>query len=311
MKSISRKEFQDAYMSPTAEQTARMQAKLHWLQAESEDRRQVRWAKPRIAFVMAAVLLVAGIITAVATNTTRYATTWGAEVKEYEQTASDVEWDDFEEGIPAEMLEKRDKALEDGFFTNIVGNNGGMSIHPRQKLESEAEMIAMLDAHGFPHPASLIPEGYQFVQGEAFYNIRSNLNVEDYIVGCMFRGPYSLYIYDIEPEDRYISSYNVTFADEKNPDTGYHIDASLSQTKISTFFFSTDEEYKTENLSVPGMEEAFSLRTTEETRLNMCRKIRKDETYLAGKMADLLFSYQIISAEGPIDDVVKMYAAWE
>lgn len=314
MKAISREEFQDAYMSPTEEQTARMQAKLDSLQADPEDRRRFLSSRPRrMAFVMAAVLLAAGIITAVATNTTRYETTWGGEVKEYEETASDAAWAAWNEGIPEEMQEKWDKAIEEGYITKIETNEMGISIPPTREFESEEQLIATLDAEGFPHPASLIPEGYRFVKGEVTLDSRSGFD-PDKCVGCMFRGPYSLYIYTADPEDQYIISYDVYFTDEKDPDSTflkYNIGIGLSESTNSTFYFYTDEEYATQTLSVPGMEEAFSIRTQEEERLHMYRSIRKDPVYLSGKLADLKFRYQTIDANGPIDDILKVFENWQ
>ena len=311
MKTISREEFRDAYMSPTEEQTARMQAKLDSLRADTEDRKHIRVSRPRMAFVMAAVLLVAGIITAVATtNLTRYATSWGGEVKEYEETADEAARDAWEEGIPEEMLEKKAKAEGEGYFTDISGFERGTSTLPTREFESEEQMIAALDAEGFPHPGSLIPEGYSFIEGDVFIDTRSGFD-PDTCVGCMFRDGYSLYIYDVKPEDTYINGYNVIFADKKDPDSRYHIGISLSQFKEGTYYFYTDEEYTTQTLSVPGMEDAFSVRTREEEELHMCRNISEDPVYLAGKLADLKFRYQRIDANGPIDDILKLFEAWK
>jgi hypothetical protein len=312
MKTISREEFRDAYLSPTEEQTARMQAKLDSLQADPEDRRRFLSSRPRrMAFVMAAVLLAAGVITAVATNiTTRYATTWGGEVKEYVETTSDAAQDAWYEGIPEEMLEKKAKAEEEGYFAYISGNEKGVFTLPTRECESEEQLIATLDTEGFPHPAALIPEGYRFITGSVSIDTRSSFD-PDTCVGCMFSPPYSLYIYAVEPEDQYISSCDVYFADEKDPNSRYHIGFNLSQSKEGTFFFYTDEAYTTQALSVPGMEEAFSVRTQEEEELHMCRSIREDPVYLSGKLADLKFRYQRIDANGPIDDILKVFEGWK
>ena len=78
MKVISKKEFQDAYISPTEEQSARMQAKLNSLQQEPEERRHVLRAKPRLAFIMAALLVIA-VITAIAASTIKYQVSWEVE----------------------------------------------------------------------------------------------------------------------------------------------------------------------------------------------------------------------------------------
>lgn len=64
-------------------------------------------------------------------------------------------------------------------------------------------------------------------------------------------------------------------------------------------------------IPVPGMEEAFSIRTQEEEKPHMCRNIREDPVYLAGKLADQEFAYQDIFANGPIDDILKMFEVWK
>ena len=83
MKTISQREFQNAYVSPTEEQIARLQAKLDRLTESPEEKQTERRAKPRLAFVLAAALFLIGTFTAVAATLKYYAVSWDGKVKDY------------------------------------------------------------------------------------------------------------------------------------------------------------------------------------------------------------------------------------
>ena len=309
MKVISRKDFQDAYISPTEEQAARMQAKLDSLQQEQEERRHVLLAKPRLAFVIAAVLIIAGI-TAIATNTTRYQTTWGGEVKEYEQSVHDEKVDAFYDGVPDDMQAMIDNALEEGLFPVLTGSQGGFSTFPSEYVSSEKELIAMLDAEGFPHPEALLPEGYQFAGANVSYDVFSSSEMK--LVNGMTEGAYSVKLYSVEPENKYIHGYTISFKDKKDPEKYNMLSVTTAHVSGFTAYFDTDGKVETKTLSVPGMEDAFKIHTNEIDTLYMCRNIANNAVFRNGKMSKIDIRYLIIRANGEaIDDVIKLYSAWE
>ena len=307
MKVISRKEFQDAYISPTEEQTARIQAKLDSIQQEPEERRHVLQAKPRLAFIMAALLVIAGI-TAIAASTIRYKTTWGGEVREYEESDLDKERDTLLDGIPAELEEKMNNALEKGLFPNILGPQpAGFSCYPSESAESLEDLVAMLDAEGFPHPTPLIPENCSFTEGKVTYGIISDYKKN--LVSSTLKYGYTLDVYSVEPDNKYIQGYSIFFSDKNDPDKIFEIDVISSPVPGGTFYFASDDPAgSTQTLSIPGMEEALIVHADGYEALHMQQNISSSGGTLAKK---LRYYYLIITANGAVDDVIKLYSAWE
>lgn len=303
MKVISKNEFQDAYMSPTEEQTDRMRAKLNSLQQEPEERRQILRAKPRPAFVLAAVLIIVGI-TAIATSTIRYQITWGGEVKEYDTKERDEEYEDFYSSIPDEMFERQRSATDEGYYVSISGPHKKVSItYPGKLVKSEEDMIAILHTDGYPHPASLIPEGYIFDEGKIEYGILNHDEI--HLVDNMTIGDYSLNIYSVEPDNLYIDGYCVAFSNDEKQDSHTWIDVSESPSKDGTMYFYTDTSYNMETLSVPWMEDAFIIRTAESNELHMLKNITENRAFYAGSPSRTEIKYLSILAMGAVDDVIN------
>ena len=307
MKVISRKEFQDAYISPTEEQTARMQAALDRLQQEPDEERLPRWTKPRLAFVLIAALLIIGGITAIATSRIRYETTWGGEVKVHEENEDQENPIAFYTETPVVIQVKMKNAREEGLFPCLTGPDQNVtSQYPVEHVESQTKLIAMLDAEGFPHPETLIPENCSFSMGEVTYGI-----ISDYkrtLVDSTTIDGYTLDIYSSEPENKYINGYHVYFSLKDSPSSQYMIIVYSSPVPGFTFYFETDElSANTQTLSVPGMEEALIVRTSESETLYMRQNIASSDAKL---VKTLHCNYLIISAAGDVDNVVKMYSDW-
>ena len=307
MKLISRKEFQDAYISPTEEQTARMQATLDKLQQEPDEGQLPQWTKPRLAFVLIAALIIIGGITAIATSRIKYETTWDGEVKVHEESEYEAKWPVFDDGFPDAMEVKMNNALENGLFPTVTEpDQTVVGMHPVEHVESQAKLIAMLDAEGFPHPKSLIPESCSFSMGEVTYGIISDY--KKILLDSMTIGDYSLNTYSSEPENKYINGYHVYFSLKDSPSSQYMITVYSSPVPGLTFYFDTDEQsVNTQTLSVPGMEEALIVRTPESETLHMRQNIASSDA----KLAKILHcNYLIITTSGDIDNVVKMYSDW-
>ena len=303
MKVISKNEFQDAYMSPTEEQTDRMRAKLNSLQQDQDESRRVLWARSRLAFIMAAVLLIVGI-TAIAASTIRYQATWTGEIREYDPEEGDKEYQEFFSGIPDEIFKREHSATEEGFFIKVSGPHEKSYLSdPLRIVKSEDELITLLDAEGYPHPASLVPEGYTFNEATIEYCLFDNEKID--FVDSMTAGDYSLNIYSVEPDNLYIDGYCVAFSKDEKQDSHTWIDVSASSSKDGTMYFDTDTSYNMETLSVPWMEDAFIIRTAESNELHMLKNITDNKAYYAGNPARAAMRYLSIHALGAVDDILN------
>ena len=305
MKTISQREFQNAYVSPTEEQTARLQAKLDRLTKSPEEKPAERRSKPRLAFVLAAALLLIGTFTAVAATLKYYAVSWDGKVKDYQPS------EEFREPYeyPDEITVPLDRAIHEGYFAKVVFDGEEHGFDPETTIESEEEAIALLDAEGYPHPTPLIPEGYQFAQCYIQYGSFDGLR---HIENAIYSGKYTLYIYSVAPENVGIFAYNVICEDKNNPDKSCSIFSDLGNGEINnhTFIFEADDQYDIQNLTVPGMDKAISLCTPEENCLHMFRNLTDISGIKAtsSKYATQLDWHQYIIATGDIDAVIALYS---
>lgn len=282
-----------------------MQAKLNSLQQESEERRHVLRAKPRLAFIMAALLVIAGITAIAATSTIRYQVSWEGELKEYEPRDDDEESDAFYRGIPDEIHTKADSATEEGFYITITGpHEESCYNYPCKLANSEEDLIALLDGEGYPHPASLVPEGYTFEYGRIEYNLLDDEKKN--LADSMTIGDYSLKIYSVEPENRYIDTFRIAFSNDEKENSYTWIDVTESCSKEGAIFFNTDTACSMETLSVPWMEDAFVVRTDELTRLHMIKNIKnRAASFIGINPYRSQMIYLSVHAEGAVDDVLN------
>ena len=263
-----------------------MQAKLNSLQQEPEERRHVLRAKPRLAFIMAALLVIA-VITAIAASTIRYQVSWEGELKEYEPRDDDEESDAFFRGIPDEINDKANSATEEGFYITITApHEESCHNYPCKLANSEEDLIALLDGEEYPHPIS----------DEEKINLADSLTI----------GDYSLKIYSVEPENRYIDTFRIAFSNDEKENSYTWIDVTESCSKEGAILFSTDTAYSMETLSVPWMEDAFVIRTDELTRLHMIKNIKRRAASFIGinpYRSEMI--YLSVHAEGAVDDVLN------
>ena len=281
-----------------------MQAKLNSLQQEPEERRHVLRAKPRLAFIMAALLIVAGITAIAATSTIRYQTTWGGEVREYEPRNDDDKYEDFYRGFPDEMFTKADNASAEGFYVSISGPHETCVFRePCMFANSEEDLLALLDGEGYPHPASLVPDGYAFEKGIIRYDLFNDEKKD--LADSMTIGDYSLKIYSVEPENRYIDGFYIAFSKEEKENSYTWIEVGARNTRNETMFFNTDESYSVETLSVPWMEDAFLVRTDKYTELYMLKNIKGKTASFIGIPPKSEMIYLSVYAKGAVDDVLN------
>ncbi len=280
-----------------------MQAKLNSLQQEPEERLHVLRAKPRLAFIMAALLVIAGI-TAIAASTIRYQTTWGGEVREYEPRDDDEESDAFFRGIPDEIFTKADNASAEGFYVSVSGpHETSVFRNPCLFVNSEEDLLAQLDKKEYPHPASLVPEGYIFEKGIIRYDLFNDEKKD--LADSMTVGDYSLKIYSVEPENKYINGFYIAFSKEEKENSYTWIEVGSRNTKDETMYFNTDESYSVETLSVPWMEDAFLVRTDKPTKLYMLKNIKGKTASFIGIPPKSEMIYLSVYAKGAVDDVLN------
>ena len=305
MKTISQREFQNAYVSPTEEQTARLQAKLSRLTENPEEKQTERRTKPRLAFVLAAALFLIGTFTAVAATLKYYAVSWDGKVKDYQPS------EEFREPYeyPDEIKVPLDRAIHEGYFAKVVFDGEEHGFDPETTIESEAEAIALLDAEGYPHPTPLFPEGYQFARCYIQYGCFDGLW---HLENAVYSDKYTLYLYSIAPENVGIFAYNVIYEDKNHPDRicSIYSDLGNGETNNHTFIFEADDQYDIQNLTVPGMDKAISLCTPEENCLHMFRNLTDISGIKAtsSKYATQLDWHQYILAMGDIDAVIALYS---
>ena len=276
MKSISQKDLQSLYLSPSAEDTEAMRNILSELPMRESTGRTAGFVKHRLAFVIAAVLLlVIGITAAAISRTGPVWVTWGGKQLDLSQSTPFPEEDDGWTDEKGQQMQEMLETVPDEYYGTIDWLNGfaGSKKPLKRKIYSLDSLLEILDEAGYPHPSPLIPDGYSFNDAEVLLGCTPE---DDYqLVSEIVENGFSLEQYRIDPAAEVIIGYNIHVWDKDEQSCAMHaIVSELTDSDQIVFGFDDSSELTTESLSVPGMEEALCLRYGENWEdIEMLRKL--------------------------------------
>lgn len=289
MKSITQKDLQSLYQSPSAENTEAIREMLSNLPDAEETGRTAGFRKYRLAFILAAILLLIIGITVAAVNSNGNGliwVTWGGKQLEPAPLTSFPEKEDGWSEEKSRQMQAILDTVPDQYYATIDWLDGfaGSVKKQKRKVNSPEKLLEILDAAGYPHPTPLIPDGCSF-------------NDAELLLGCVPEGEYRLVSrtvengfaleqYRIDPDQEVIIGYNIrVWIDTRSLVT---IASLLSMSKESSFGFDRDEGLTVEPVSVPGMEEAIYIRHGQDNRI--LEMIRELEHPVAVRTAPLAFA---------------------
>ena len=275
MKNVTQKDFQNLYKSPEYEQTEEMRRTLAKLPDRKRTERGAVIRKRRVAFVLAAVMVLMGIVAVAVTNPSSILVTWGAKQTEEVKSAGEIR----AEELSGKMLEIIENAPDDVRIRIIATDPGQEGEKPiRKTAASVEELQQILDTAGYPHPDRLLPEGWSF--STAWVNYECDADGTYELIGETVQDDLTVQQYRLDEQHRVAVGYTVRMEKGSGQAT-IQSDYTTRMGIEMEFSFPAEEENKVraETFSVPGMEEALAIGYGEETFLSMYRKLDKPVTF--------------------------------
>ncbi len=322
MKSISQSDLQHLFASPTQQETEEMQKAMNRFAEHHEEEKCFRFAKPRLAFIVAAALVILTGVVAIAVTSdvfNGYWITWGGKREAIPQSTvqyeNEPEFTDERSNRMQEIL----RNVPDQYYATIDWNEGhaGSVKEKRRAVYSLDELTGALDQAMYPHPAIMVPDGYDFVNAELIYGCKPEGNYM--LISRSVVDEFTLEQYSIAPEDETIIGYSVNIQPEgmKRID---NIRSSMLSSPDMRFGFDSEDDCEVTALSVPGMEEAMYVQyLTDHSALLMLRRLEQPVSVSARPLAfaeDLekdrgpvsVYSYEHLAMNGiPLDAALSLF----
>lgn len=292
MKTVTQKDLQDLYASPDYEQTEAMRRTLANLQEKAAPERRPVVMKRRVAFVLAAVLALAGIAAVGAGIYSRAVVSWGGEIRENEHAEEDAVNMDTAERLFAALADIPEDVCA-AITTADLSETAFTTVH--RTVSSAEELARLLDEAGYAHPAVLVPEGWTFRDGEADYECSPEGKYE--LISKDSRDGMELEQYRLDEQYRVLRGYSVRL--EKDGREAVYTSGITFMTDVDLGYPSR-EGLEAEVLSVPGMTDALLTRYGANVYLMMYRRLDKPVLLMAGPYAQEPdeCTWEDISSEG-------------
>ena len=312
MRTVTQKDFQNLYQSPGYDQTEAMRRTLASLPEKKSPERAPVIRKRRVAFILAAALVLMGIA-AVAVNHYSTLVTWGAKVTENDEP--DADWqvqetlkrmDDALSSVPADLYGVASmKDTEDKYYIYT------------KSIETDCstldELLQILDAAGYPHPAKLIPEGWTFVSATVSYDYDTEGQYER--VSSTSGDGFTLDQYKVDEKHLVPAAYGIKL--ERGAKQG-RINSSLTAWTELSYGFPSEYGLQAKAISVPGMQDALYVTHERGTNMMMYRTLEKPVTlnptmpYGNGEThpEDMVeFDYEMIECDNlEPEDIIRLFS---
>ncbi len=256
MNNVTQQDFRNLYPSPDTKKTEEMRRTLAALPDRKESRKESRESRPvlrkrRIAFVLAAALMLIGVTALGVGLINGTVVSWGGEQKPFSDT--DI-------SLPPQTVNEYLSTCPDDMYTAVTWNDGSCRTMVKditRVVESEEELLQILDASGFPYPANLVPDGWSFFSALVEYSCAPDGHYELVSEEELLDGLYTANTYTLSDQYRIITGCVINM--EKGSESG-RVSISCSTKDMITSLnvvYPVDEGVESRLVSVPGMEEAM------------------------------------------------------
>ncbi len=287
MKSITQKDLQGLYQSPSAENTEAIRETLTNLTDSEETGSTAGFRKYRLAFILAAILLLIAGITIAAVSSNGNGLIWISWGGKQPNPAPLKLFPEKEDGWSEDKSRQMQAMLDtvpDQYYATIDWLEGfaGSARQQKKEVDSPEKLLEILDAAGYPHPTPLFPDGCTFNDAELLLGCAPD--GEYRLVSRSVENGFALEQYRIDPDQEVIIGYNIrVWVDTRSLVT---ITSFLCASKESAFGFDRDDGLTAEPVSFPGMEEAVYIRYGENQQsLKMARKLEHPVTVRTAPLA--------------------------
>ena len=275
MKTVTQKDFRDLYPAPDTEKTEEMRRTLTALpdrKAETREGRETRpvFGKRRVAFILAAALMLIGITALAVGLFNGTAVSWGGTPRPFSEEELHLPPQD-----EMDRIQEYLNSCPDDVLTGIIWKDGSHSTCKglEKVVESQEQLQRILDESGFPHPEKLVPDGWRFIGALVQYGCAPDACYELVSEEEFGNGSYTAETYRLNEKDRILTGYTIEI--EKGSKQG-RISVGASTKELVTgmnIVYPVEDGVEARLVSVPGMEEAMFTAYNDHTDIQMYRSL--------------------------------------
>lgn len=275
MKTITQKDFRDLYPAPDATKIQEMRRTLAALPDRNQEMPESRENRPvlrkrRVAFILAAALMLIGITALAVGLFSGTVVGWGETPRPFSEEELHLP--------PQEEMDRVGNYLSscpDDMLTAVIWKDGSHSTFKdvQAVAESQEELLRILDAAGFPYPENLVPDGWTFIGALVQYGCAPDACYELVSEEEFGNGSYTAETYRLNEKDRILTGYTIEI--EKGSKQG-RISVGASTKELVTgmnIVYPVEDGVEARLVSVPGMEEAMFTAYNDHTDIQMYRSL--------------------------------------
>lgn len=253
MKTVTKKDFQNLYKSPGTEETEEMNQTLAHLPEKKSPERVPVIRRRRVAFILAVVMVLIGVAAVAAGFLSHTLVSWDAEPTESETQIS--RWTDEEQQSIRELMNTypNDEMV-------VVSKKGGNDYFYNNNdipVSSVEELLQVLDAAGYPHPETLVPDGWEFSGAEVSKTLTPEGKNEFIDESESADGKYLIQRYRIDRQHQIVTGYTVLLKKGEKEGQFGSLASKKEEISLLTLVYPADGEVHAEKPSIPGMEDVL------------------------------------------------------
>lgn len=278
MKTVTQKDFQNLYKSPGLQETEEMNQTLEHLPEKLNTERSSVFRGHCLALALT-IVLVLGCIVALGVglyNGKNVIVSWDGEVAEDIPRKNEPSEEESEHIRNLAASYPENEAI---MITRKVGKNNTQTYRfgkSNRYVYTEAELMGILDACGYPHPDNLIPNGWSIYLAYIHYALTPDGKNELIEEKEIEDGAYTVQRYKIDNEHQVVDGYFISLVNDAGENIAISSEASPGPCEFGfglTYPDTGDIQFETP--SIPGMESARFVRYGDHTRLHTYRPLEK------------------------------------
>ena len=271
MKTVTKKDFKNLYKSPGTEEMEEMRRTLAHLSEKKSPERVPVIRRRRVAFILAVVMALMGVAAVATGFLNRTLVSWDAKPTETETQMTG--WTDEEWQSLSELLDTYPK--DEIVVASKKGGNDYFYNDNSIPVSSEEELVQILDSAGYPHPETLVLDGWEFSAAYISKALTPEGKNELIDESEAADGKYVIQRYRIDKQHQIVTGYTVI--QKKGEKEGRYSSTATTKEAISllSVAYPADGEVHAEKPSIPGMEDVLFTNYNDISTMIMYRHLEK------------------------------------
>ena len=271
MKTVTKKDFKNLYKSPGTEEMEEMRRTLAHLSEKKSPERFPVIRRRRVAFILAVVMALMGVAAVATGFLNRTLVSWDAKPTETETQMTG--WTDEEWQSLSELLDTYPK--DEIVVASKKGGNDYFYNDNSIPVSSEEELVQILDSAGYPHPETLVLDGWEFSAAYISKALTPEGKNELIDESETADRKYVIQRYRIDKQHQIVTGYTVIL--KKGEKEGRYGSTATTKEELSllSVAYPADGEVHAEKPSIPGMEDTLLTDYKDFSDLIMYRPLEK------------------------------------